>query len=524
MTTEQKNSDDIKKFASLKKQLRLYNKVAKENYRGIRTVVLLSGLNFNFRELEKTPYLHIYEEKFLFFLFLLRFSRTKLIYVVSQPIADSLIDYYLDKVAKSEKEKGKMLKRLIFVNLNDSRKMPVAAKLLENEGALTKISEEIKNKKTAYIQCYSSTSYEKKVAIKLDIPLYGINENLSVFGTKSGSIKTFTTCEVPCLDAITNLKTRDDLFNAIAKLAKKYPEHRGLIIKLEDYPAGEGNVIFSAQKFWEITKLGKDSALKTLSRNIADNFDKCCEQSEKLPHKKFSFYFETIENYLDVFERVGGIVELFIQANDFYSPSCQIRILPNKKVVVLSTHEQILKGKYKTEYTGCIFPASKAYRSKISKYAGKVGDYLAKKGVIGRFAVDFIAYREGAKKRYQLKAIEINLRKGGTTHPYAIARSATGALYNKKSGLLSVKNKKIYYLASDSISYQSWRGKSPKTLMDLLEKNNLDFNKDKKRGVVIHLFSMLEKEGRFGATFIGGSQKEVENIYKKTIRILKKEL
>jgi hypothetical protein len=41
---------------------------------------------------------------------------------------------------------------------------------------------------------------------------------------------------------------------------------------------------------------------------------------------------------------------------------------------------------------------------------------LRDKGVLGRFAVDFISVKN--KNGWTHYPIEINLRKGGTTHPY----------------------------------------------------------------------------------------------------------
>ncbi len=46
-----------------------------------------------------------------------------------------------------------------------------------------------------------------------------------------------------------------------------------------------------------------------------------------------------------------------------------------------------------------------------------------KKGVIGRFGVDFISIKE--KDGWKHHAIEINLRKGGTTHPYLMLLGLT---------------------------------------------------------------------------------------------------
>lgn len=69
-------------------------------------------------------------------------------------------------------------------------------------------------------------------------------------------------------------------------------------------------------------------------------------------------------------------------------------------------------------YLGCIFPADPAYASTITRDAAKVGDLLRDAGVIGRFALDFVVTRADEQAAWESYAIEINLRKGGTTHPF----------------------------------------------------------------------------------------------------------
>jgi hypothetical protein len=59
-------------------------------------------------------------------------------------------------------------------------------------------------------------------------------------------------------------------------------------------------------------------------------------------------------------------------------------------------------------------------------------DKLAEKGVIGRFSIDFISVKEAdAWKHY---GIEINLRKGGTTHPLLMLQFLTDGEYNADTG------------------------------------------------------------------------------------------
>ena len=114
----------------------------------------------------------------------------------------------------------------------------------------------------------------------------------------------------------------------------------------------------------------------------------------------------------DLAER-GGVVEERIAGEEFRSPSVQMRVTPLGELEVLSTHDQVLGGPSGQAYLGCRFPADPAYATTITREAVKVGERLAEEGVIGRFAVDFVAVRaEGAWDPY---AIELNLRKGGTT-------------------------------------------------------------------------------------------------------------
>ncbi len=107
------------------------------------------------------------------------------------------------------------------------------------------------------------------------------------------------------------------------------------------------------------------------------------------------------------------------------SPSVQMRALPDGTVELLSTHDQLLGGPSGQSYLGCIFPAAPDVRRPHRRARPGVGRHLAALGVLGRFAVDFVAVQddEGAWSAY---AIELNLRKGGTTHPFLTLQFLTG--------------------------------------------------------------------------------------------------
>ena len=68
-------------------------------------------------------------------------------------------------------------------------------------------------------------------------------------------------------------------------------------------------------------------------------------------------------------------------------------------------------------------------RSAPTRYG--IGHRLAREGVIGRFALDFVVVKDqtGAWTSY---AIEINLRKGGTTHPFLTLQFLTDGRYDPR--------------------------------------------------------------------------------------------
>ena len=118
------------------------------------------------------------------------------------------------------------------------------------------------------------------------------------------------------------------------------------------------------------------------------------------------------EAFCDKLTKHGGVVEERITGEEFRSPSVQLRITPLGEVELLSTHDQLLGGAGGQSYLGCRFPADTDYAAMITHDAMKVGLRLAKEGVLGRFAIDFVVVRiaKGCWERY---AIEVNCAKGG---------------------------------------------------------------------------------------------------------------
>ena len=146
---------------------------------------------------------------------------------------------------------------------------------------------------------------------------------------------------------------------------------------------------------------------------------------------------------------------------------------------------------------------------------------MAKKGAKGRFGVDFIAV-PGAK--WEIYALEINLRQGGTTHPYETLHYLTTGTYSAEDGIYtSSRGEEKYYIASDNICKPAYKGLLPSDLMTIIGNHSLLFEDDTHTGVVFHLMGALSQYGKVGATCIGNSYEEAQQLYDNVISVLDRE-
>src|SRR5439155_5849583 len=205
---------------------------------------------------------------------------------------------------------------------------------------------------------------------------------------------------------------------------------------------------------------------------------------------------------------------------DFRSPSVQLRVTPLGDVERLATHDQLLGGKSGQSYLGCVFPADTEYAPAITRDAAKVGRRLATEGVIGRFALDFVTVRNDANK-WESYAIEINLRKGGTTHPFLTLQFLTDGTYNHETATFTAPSgKHKYFIASDKVESPAYRGLTPDDLFDIVVRHGLHFDQSRQIGVVFHMMAALTESGHLGMTAVGDSREEARELYERAIAVL----
>ena len=505
--------DPKNKFQILQRRLRLNKRLFNFNYRGERTFVVVSGMNSDKFNLSQVKGLNYYEERMLFFLFLLKYKKTKIVYVTSEDFNTSLFDYYINLISSKKKEVLDIQSRLIHISVKDNKFLSLTDKIIHSKKAIKDITSAISDKKSAALRCYNPTAAERELAIALDIPLFGSREKFDYVGTKSGSRKVFKLAELNLIPGSGYLKNFSELCLAMAKLIKDYPTYKRMVIKLDQGAAGRGNCVFSVENFLEHDEI--EISVKTNLEKLS-----CSIHKQFKNYSQFELENETAEHYIKEFNKIGGIAELYISGKIKYSPSVQLSISTAGIPSIVSTHEQILGGMENQKYLGCAFPALPDHRKLIIKEAKKVSAWMARKGMIGHFGIDFIAMKNKQEDKPKVYPIEINLRKGGTTHPFRIAYYLTRSKYNKLDGILYNGKTPIYYISRDFIVDEKYKKFEPNELIELVQNSKINFNKNTKKGVLVFMSGTIREYGRFGAICIGHSPEDAQIYFKKLLRLV----
>jgi hypothetical protein len=449
-------------------------------------------------ELRKLAGASFYEERLLFLLIRLRNPRARVVYVTSQPVHPMILDYYFQLLAGIPASHARA--RLTLLCAHDASPRSLTEKILERPRLIERIREGIQDRSRAYLTVFNSTPLERKLAVLLDIPLNGADPDLVPLGTKTGSRRIFRAAGVPMPEGFEDLHSKAEVEEALVELAARRPGIRRAVVKLNDSFSGEGNAIF------RYPELGGRAAVREALQRI----------ELSVPEDTFNAYFEK-------FSRMGGIVEEFIEGFEKVSPSAQLRISPRGEVLPISTHDQILGGPSDQVFLGCSFPARDEYRLRIQDAAMKIGEVLAAHGVVSRFAIDFLLWRDTpGSPDWNMAALEINLRMGGTTHPYLALQFLTGGSLDRGTGLFfSPAGLAKYYRATDNL--RSYRGLLPEDLIDILTENRLHYSHATDSGVLFHLIGAVSEFGKLGLTAIGNSREEADALYYKTLEVLDRE-
>lgn len=412
-----------------------------------------------------------------------RVESCEVVFVTCEPPGSEVLAYYASLLPEDRRTTAWARVRVLVVP--DTSARPVAAKLFDRPDLMDELRRSI-GTRPALIEAWNVTAAEVAVACRLGVPINGSSPALRGIAFKSAGRRLLREAGVPVPFGCEDVRDIDSLVDAIAAIRGARPGVSAVVIKLDDSGAGDGNII--------VNLVAPDAYGDALRQRLLN-----------LPN----WYLKDL--------RQGAVVEELVTGELSASPSAQIDIEPSGTALVLATHEQVLGGDNGQVYTGCRFPADSAYAGEIADHAARVGELLARRGAVGRVGVDFVAARE-ATGRWSVCGLEINLRKGGTTHPYAALRCLVPGRYDRERGVwIAADGSNRAYVSTDNAVDPNWRPLAPGVVIDAVAAAGLRFDRATGAGVVLHMLSGLRIDGRFGLTAIGRSAQHAHELYERAL-------
>jgi hypothetical protein len=407
----------------------------------------------------------------------------EVIVVTSTAPPEAVLAYYASLARPNSPEQAR--RRISCLVVPDDGARGISAKLLDRPDLLTVLRERIAGR-PAVIEPWNVTADEVAVALALDTPINGGPSELWPLGFKSASRRLFREAEVPVPVGVEDVHDSAEVAAAIRAMRHDRPLLDRVVVKLDNSGAGEGN--------WATTTrdaTGRELTTVELTAHIET-------------HAPAWFLTDLA---------AGGVVEELVTGPDLASPSGQAEIRPGGQVVVLATHEQVLGGASGHVFTGSRFPADPAYAAALAEHTAAVAHRLADRGALGWVTVDFVALREA--HGWTLVAVDLNLRKGGTTHSYAALRYLVPGSYDAtgQRWVADTDGSPRYYRSSDAAGGPAWIGLDPADAVRAVTSSGLSFEGTRGSGVVLHMFPALRGNGTIGVTAIGRSAAEADELF-----------
>ncbi len=126
---------------------------------------------------------------------------------------------------------------------------------------------------------------------------------------------------------------------------------------------------------------------------------------------------------------------------------------------------------------------------------------------------------------WQIYAIEINLRMGGTTPPLLALEFLAGGKIDQQTGLFHARDGRIkYYTATDNLKSPAYRGLLPEDLIEIVARYGLGYRHGTGTGALFHMLGALSQYGKVGVTCIADSPEAAREIFAHTTQVLDAEV
>lgn len=441
------------------------------------TIVVIQSVSLGTLTRKYLLGLDYFEERNLYLLFKLANPNIRLIFLMTGEVSEAFLHYSLEKVAFSLGCTIINLKdRITMINLPPST-MGLSESILKSSKVQADIIDLVKGS-LGFLSVWCAGINELRLSNILNMPIIGPNERSMIFDSKSIGRGLVSKTNVPMprgWNDVVSIDQAQELISSMSNLitTKKY------ILKLNNEDGGNGIAyLFCGHKS---TKIESISVEKMIS-------------------------FSEFKQQLSI---QGAVLEEFLKADEVTSPSIKLHISNDGSIDILATHEQITNGGM---YLGARFQANNDYRNQLVSHGLEIAKVCKEKGIRGIFSVDFLACRSVHSESWELYFLELNLRSTATTHAYYWTKYLTNSSYNSDTGTLESSNGLVFYSSCEYFHNKKLNTFSVAEIIDMLKKNNLDFSHNLGKGVVLHMVGTIADYSKFGATIIGQTPEEVENI------------
>ena len=416
------------------------------------------------------------EERFLFLLLLLRQPRLRMVYVTSMPI-DAGDRRVLPGAAAGGDPQPRPRAALARVGRRP-QPGPLTEKLLERPRVLADIAALIPDRSRSHLIPYRHDRARAGPRARAGHPHVRRRSEALASGTKTGCRRLFA--EAGCATRWGGGPAHDrGGRRRRRRLRQRRPEGQQAIVKLNEGVSGAGNALVDL------------SGLPAAARRPS---------ARQLPRRGRTMQLEgrnvAHEAYLAKFAERGGIVEERIVGDEVRSPSVQLR--GDARTVRSSCSRRTTSCWAGRAGRATSAAASRPTRATHRHQRGRDEDRrrLAREGVIGRFAVDFVSVREpaGAWTAY---AIELNLRKGGTTHPFLTLQFLTDGGTTADRAVPHAAGDEKHLVATDHLEALRYVARARRPVRHRRAARP-PFRQSPSGGVVFHMISCLTEHGRVG--------------------------
>lgn len=439
------------------------------------------------------PFLGALEHRFLMAILMLpRIPGEQLVVVTCREPHDGLLDYYARLADPADPQA--VLERVSVLVVPDGSPRPVAAKLLDRPDLLDRLRDLVGGR-VGLIEPWNVTDNEVAVARHIGLPVNGTSPELWHLGFKSEGRRLFVRAGVAVACGREGVSDVAGIAAAVEEIRRERPGLDRIVVKQDNSGYGDGN--------WVLGTCDPEGRGMTV------------EELENRCLAEVPDWF--LEDLAD-----GGVVEEMLSGWEITSPSAQIEMRGDGDVHLLSTHEQLLGGSGGQTFAGCLFPARAEYAAELAGQALKVGKELAAAGALGRAAIDFVAVDDGSG--WSVHALEVNLRKGGTTHPYTALRNLVPGRYDEQTGewVADQDGRSRCYQARDAFLDPDFVGLVPGDVIAAVADAGLEFDRATGTGVVLHMLGALAVDGRMGYVAIGLDRAQADELGAATEQVVRR--